>query len=96
VEFEKMFPAKQPSKVVILTNDGRSFEEYLEYPKGDSRQPMTMLDLETKFISLSNAVLSKERLSEVKDVIFSCENISARDFMSACVLGSVHRKSPPC
>lgn len=96
VEFEKMFPSKQPSKVVILTNDGRSFEEYLEYPKGDSHQPMTMLDLETKFSSLSNAVLSKERLSEVKDMIFSCENISARDFMSACVLGSVHRKSPPC
>ena len=45
-EFEKMFPAKQPSKVVITTNDGREFSEYLEYPKGDPREPMTMDDLE--------------------------------------------------
>jgi len=34
-EFEKMFPAKQPSKVVMKTKDGRTFSEYLEYPKGD-------------------------------------------------------------
>jgi 2-methylcitrate dehydratase len=32
MEFEKMFPAKQPSKAVVKTTDGRSFEEYLEYP----------------------------------------------------------------
>jgi 2-methylcitrate dehydratase len=81
LEFEKMFPAKQPSKVVITTNDGRSFEEYLEYPKGDPRQPMTMQDLENKFNSLSDKVLSEERLSDVKDLIFNCEKVSAREFM---------------
>ncbi|MDD4051234.1 MAG: MmgE/PrpD family protein, partial [candidate division Zixibacteria bacterium] len=37
VEFEKMFPAKQPSRVVVKTKDGREFSEYLEYPKGDPR-----------------------------------------------------------
>ena len=41
-----MFPAKQPSRVVVSTNDGSTFEEYLEYPKGDPREPMTMDDLE--------------------------------------------------
>ena len=39
LEFEKMFPAKQPSKVVVKTTDGREFSEYLEYPKGDPREP---------------------------------------------------------
>jgi 2-methylcitrate dehydratase len=86
LEFEKMFPAKQPSKVVITTNDGRSFEEYLEYPKGDPRQPMTMQDLENKFNSLSDAVLSRERLAEVKDLIFNCEKTTARDFMAKLVV----------
>ncbi|KUK51593.1 MAG: 2-methylcitrate dehydratase [Marinimicrobia bacterium 46_47] len=45
VEFEKMFPAKQPSKVKITLKDGRVFEQYLEYPKGDPREPMTVEDL---------------------------------------------------
>ncbi|MBD3402194.1 MmgE/PrpD family protein, partial [candidate division GN15 bacterium] len=36
-EFEKMFPAKQPSRVVVKTTDGETYEAYLEYPKGDPR-----------------------------------------------------------
>lgn len=85
-EFEAMFPAKQPSRVVVTTNDGRSFEEYLEYPKGDPRQPMTMEDLENKFNSLSSDVLSEERLASVKDMIFGCEKLSAREFMTDLVV----------
>lgn len=86
LEFEKMFPAKQPSKVVITTKDDRIFEEYLEYPKGDPRQPMNMQDLENKFNSLSDGVLKTERLMEVKNLIFNCENVSARDFMFKLVV----------
>ncbi len=83
LEFEKMFPEKQPSKVVITTNEGNVFEEYMEYPKGDPREPMTMEDLDNKFSGLAAAVLSSERQSEVKDLIFGCETASARDFMAA-------------
>lgn len=83
VEFEKMFPAKQPSKVVIRTTDGREFSEYLEYPKGDPREPMTIEDLDAKFNSLSAGLLSPERQKQVKETIFSCEKMSASDFMAA-------------
>ena len=86
LEFEKMFPVKQPSKVVITTTDGRTFEEYLEYPKGNPRQPMTMLDLENKFNSLADGVLDSGRLAEVKELIFNCEKISAREFMTGLVV----------
>jgi len=86
LEFEKMFPAKQPSKVVITTTDGRTFEEYLEYPKGNPHQPMTMLDLENKFNSLADGVLDSGRLAEVKELIFNCEKISAREFMTGLVV----------
>jgi 2-methylcitrate dehydratase len=86
LEFEKMFPAKQPSRVVISTTDGRSFEEYLDYPMGDPRQPMTTQNLEDKFNGLSDDMLGRGRLAEVRDAIFNCENLSARDFMSALVV----------
>jgi 2-methylcitrate dehydratase len=81
-EFEAMFPAKQPSKVVVKTRDGREFSEYLEYPKGDPREPMTEEDLDNKFSGLSQELLSGERQKEVKDTIFNCEELNCAEFMS--------------
>ncbi len=85
-EFEAMFPAKQPSKVVVKTTDGKEFSEYLEYPKGDPREPMTMDDLTAKFNALSDGLLSSERQTEVKDVIFACEEMNVRDLMAKLVV----------
>jgi 2-methylcitrate dehydratase len=85
-EFEKLFPAKQPSRVVIKTKDGNSYEEYLEYPKGDPREPMTTEDLTVKFNSLSDELLSPERQAEIKDHIFTCETMSSKDFMAKLVV----------
>jgi 2-methylcitrate dehydratase len=85
-EFEKMFPAKQPSKVVVRTKDGREFSEYLEYPKGDPREPMSMMDLENKFNALSAKLLTPEAQIAKKDIIFSCEQYSARDFMKSMIV----------
>jgi 2-methylcitrate dehydratase len=82
VEFEKMFPAKQPSKVLVKTKDGREFSEYLEYPKGDPREPMTMEDLENKFNALSSKLLSTARQKEIQKAILNCENLSAKEFMN--------------
>ncbi len=85
-EFEKMFPAKQPSKVVIKTNDGREFSEYLEYPKGDPREPMTETDLDNKFSGLTLGLLNEKRQREIKDIIFSCEKLNAKDFMNRLIV----------
>lgn len=85
-EFEKMFPAKQPSKVVIKTKDGKEFSKYLEYPKGDPREPMTMEDLENKFNGLASELLSKEKQTKIKEMIFCCDKMSAKEFMSELVL----------
>jgi 2-methylcitrate dehydratase len=85
-EFEKMFPAKQPSKVVVKTKDGRQFSEYLEYPKGDPREPMTMDDLENKFNALSSNLLSPEKQKQVRDTIFACEGLKTRKFMAGMVV----------
>lgn len=86
LEFEKMFPAKQPSKAVIRTKDGREFSEYLEYPKGDPREPMTQEDLDNKFEALSGDKLDKSRRDAVKDLIFNCDNLSAVEFMEKLVV----------
>lgn len=85
-EFERMFPEKQPSRVVIRTKDGREFEEYLEYPKGDPREPMTMEDLENKFNALSSKILTNDAQAAKKDMIFTADQYSARDFMKSLII----------
>lgn len=86
LEFEKMFPAKQPSRVVITTNDGKKYSEYLEFPKGDPRQQMSTEDLKNKFNSLARDSFNQDDLNSLKDIIFDCENVSARDFMSQLIV----------
>lgn len=85
-EFEKMFPAKQPSKVVVKTKDGREFSEYLEYPKGDPREPMTMEDLDNKFEGLSEKLLVSGRRKEIKEAIFKAELLTAKEFMKKLIV----------
>jgi 2-methylcitrate dehydratase len=85
-EFEKMFPAKQPSRVVVKTKDGREFSEYLEYPKGDPREPMTIGDLENKFNSLSGKLLTNKKQKKIKEMIFNCEKMKAGDFMRGLIV----------
>ncbi|MEW6195054.1 MAG: MmgE/PrpD family protein [Bacteroidota bacterium] len=85
-EFEKMFPAKQPSKVVIKTKERKEFSKYLEYPKGDPREPMTMEDLENKFNGLSAGLLNAIRQKEIKEMVFNCDEMNVMDFMSKLVL----------
>ena len=85
IEFEKMFPAKQPSKVVITTKNGEKYSEYLEYPKGDPREPMTKEDLENKFNSLASDKFNDSQLLELKELIFNCDKHSAREFMERLI-----------
>jgi 2-methylcitrate dehydratase len=85
-EFEKMFPEKQPSRVTIRLTNGQEYTAYLEYPKGDPREPMTMEDLENKFNALSYRLLSKSRQGEIKNAIFSLEDFSnISDFMKKLI-----------
>src|SRR5947199_9551423 len=40
-EFESLFPKFQPSRVTIVTKDGRELAQRVDVPKGDPRDPMT-------------------------------------------------------
>jgi 2-methylcitrate dehydratase len=86
VEFEKMFPAKQPSKVVVRTKEGKEYSAYLEYPKGDPREPMTEDDLDVKFTGLAEKLLNAERRKKIRDTIYNCEKLSAAEFMKTTVV----------
>lgn len=85
-EFERMFPAKQPSRVVVKTKDGKEYSEYLEYPKGDPREPMTIEDIQNKFNALSDKILIPGRQKEIKELIFRSEQLTARELMNKLIV----------
>lgn len=85
-EFEKMFPAKQPSRVKVRTTSGEEHEAYLEYPKGDPREPMSEEDLDTKFAALAEGLLDKKGCARVKEAIFDAEKTTAREFMKSLIV----------
>lgn len=78
VEFEKMFPAKQPSRVRILLKDGSEHSVYMEYPKGDPREPMTEADLDAKAAALCS---DRYDVLKLKDILFKAEQYAAREMM---------------
>jgi len=85
-EFEALFPEKQPSRVTIRTTDGREHSVYLEYPKGDPREPMTEADLDDKFAALTAAQLTDEGRRRIKEAIFTCEILAGiNQFMGLMV-----------
>ncbi len=85
-QFEQLFPAKQPSRVTIRTTGGQEHTVYLEYPKGDPREPMTEEDQDNKFRGLTDPYLTDESRQRIKETIFTCDTLSGvKQFMAVMI-----------
>ena len=85
-EFEALFPEKQPSRVTIRMTSGQEHSVYLEYPKGDPREPMTEQDLDDKFAALTSSRLSEQGQARVKEAVFTSDTLAGvGHFMSLIV-----------
>jgi hypothetical protein len=47
---------------------------------------MTMEDLENKFNSLAGDKFKENDLNDLKELIFNCDNLSAKDFLTQLVI----------
>lgn len=65
IRLEKNFPREWPAHVVIRLEDGRHYENYLRYPKGDPENPLTWDEMAAKFRSLAGALLPKDRCDQI-------------------------------
>jgi len=64
-EIETTFPQEWPARVEIELDDGRRYEKFIRYPKGDPENPLTWDELAAKFRALAGAVISPERCDEI-------------------------------
>jgi 2-methylcitrate dehydratase PrpD len=66
---EETFPREWPALVAILFDDGRSWEKFVRYPKGDPENPLTWDEMASKFRSLAGHVLSADRCNSIVEQI---------------------------
>jgi 2-methylcitrate dehydratase PrpD len=66
---EETFPREWPARVAILLDDGRSWEKFVRYPKGDPENPLTWDEMALKFRLLAGSVLSADRCDSIVEEI---------------------------
>ena len=91
-EIEKVFPALQRVLVIIQTSDGREFNKQLDYPKGDPRNPLTDQEVEEKFATLADGVLSNAAQKKLKDAIWNLDKLGSVSKLMALTKSDVPAK----
>jgi 2-methylcitrate dehydratase PrpD len=68
-DLDKDHPAKFPAIVEIVTKAGAKHTARVDYPKGDSKNPMTLDELTTKFHQLAAPWPDEQRKRLVEQVM---------------------------
>jgi 2-methylcitrate dehydratase len=93
-EIEKVFPALQRVIVQIQTRDGRAVQKQLDFPKGDPRNPLTEQEIEEKFASLADGVLSKSTQNKVKETVWGLERVGSVSDLMALMESDIRKAKP--
>jgi 2-methylcitrate dehydratase PrpD len=68
-EVMPFFPAHEPGKVTVRLPNGRSYSRTVISSKGTPDNPMSVPELEAKFLSFASLVISRDRARGAADLI---------------------------
>jgi 2-methylcitrate dehydratase PrpD len=74
------YPVKWPARVVVRLNDGRSFGAQVEFPRGDVRNPLTQEELDRKFRTLTDTILTADQQDHLMKASKEIERFRVRQF----------------
>lgn len=66
---EDMYPRAYPATLIAELNDGRILQAHVDFPKGDPENPATKMDIVSKFYSLTERYLDKEKREKIIDTM---------------------------
>ncbi len=78
-EFEKLFPEFQPSRVTMVLNSGQEFQQRVDVPKGDPRDPMTEQEIAVKFAALGGDIVGRDTCDQLRTLIMAFEQEQTLD-----------------
>jgi 2-methylcitrate dehydratase PrpD len=69
IRIEKNFPAEWASIVQVHLTNGKQFEKFVRFPRGDPENPLTWEELSGKFSSLAMRALPRERCKQICNLV---------------------------
>jgi 2-methylcitrate dehydratase PrpD len=75
-ELNRFYPDKFPSRVTVVLDDGRSFQETVLFPKGDPQDPFTVAEINSKFRGNVAGILTSRQADKLLKAIYALPNAS--------------------
>lgn len=69
MRIEKNFPEEWPAIAKVRLTDGREFEKFVRFPKGDPENPLTWAELSLKFESLASRLFPRAHCEEIARLV---------------------------
>ncbi len=69
----RLYPQAIPNIVEIITQEGKTFRERVDYPRGHPQNPMTDQEIEEKFYRLTSPLLTEEQQRRILDYLWHLE-----------------------
>ncbi len=67
---------KRPAGISeIVTKNGQTYRQEIDYPRGHARNPMTDQEVIDKFESMASEYMNKEQIDKVVDIVFNLEKL---------------------
>lgn len=79
-EISKGYPGRRESRVTIELGDGRKFEHFQPYRKGDPELPLSDEELNGKFMELAEPVLGKAAAAALLAQLWKTETLASVDY----------------
>jgi 2-methylcitrate dehydratase PrpD len=74
-ELSAGFPSKRAARVTITTEDGKTFQHFSPYRKGDPEAPLTDAELNDKFDELVAPVIGREPAGRLREKLWQLDRI---------------------
>jgi 2-methylcitrate dehydratase PrpD len=74
-ELTRLYPQKWPSRVHIEFEDGKKYEGYCDYPKGDPENPISEKELIDKFEKLCEDRITEDEKTRIIETALSLEKL---------------------
>lgn len=79
-KMDEFLPEAFGAEATIQLKDGRKFSKVVKYSKGDPENPLTVAELEDKFVILAKlSINSKERIQKIIETVNNLENLNITD-----------------
>jgi 2-methylcitrate dehydratase PrpD len=83
---EKEYPNKWPAKAIVITNENKTFEEYVEYPIGDFENPADEQMLIEKNRDLLRPIIGDGITDKVINTILEIDNIENLNMLNEMLI----------